>query len=213
MKKKIYILDCGFGNIESVFNAISYLGHKPIVVLDLNKIKFGSHLILPGVGNFFKAAEKIKLLNIKAKIKDFVSNGGLVLGICLGMQLLFKYGEESGKSEGLDFFNYKCTSFNKIKKFNLPLPHIGFSKVIHPNTKIWKGIENPSDFYFVHSYMIGIDMLKNNNNPNIKLGLTEYFTKFISYIEHDRIFGAQFHPEKSQNNGLKFLNNFINYND
>jgi glutamine amidotransferase len=61
--------------------------------------------------------------------------------------------------------------------------------------------------------MIGIDMLKKNNNPNIKFGLTEYFTKFISYIEHDRVFGAQFHPEKSQNNGLKFLNNFINYND
>jgi glutamine amidotransferase len=213
LKKKIYILDCGCGNIESVLNAINYLGQKPIIISDLNKISSASHLILPGVGNFFKAAEKIKFLNIKTKIKDYVSNGGLVLGICLGMQLLFKYGEEGGKSEGLDFFNYKCMSFNKVKKFNLPLPHIGFSKVIHPNTKIWKGIENVSDFYFVHSYMIGINMIKKNKNFDIKFGFSEYFTKFISYIEYDRVFGAQFHPEKSQNNGLKFLDNFINYND
>ena len=136
-----------------------------------------------------------------------------MLGICLGMQLLFKYGEEGGKSEGLDFFNYKCSSFNTIKKFNLPLPHMGFSKVLHPNTKIWEGIKNPSDFYFVHSYMIAYDMINKNNNPKIKFGITEYFHKFISYIESERVFGVQFHPEKSQNNGLKFLNNFINYHD
>ncbi len=213
MKKKIYILDYGFGNIESVFNSIHYLGHKPVVVKNLTKIEFATHLILPGVGNFFKAAEKLKTLNIKEKIINFTSKGGIVLGICLGMQLLFKHGEENGKSEGLGFFNYKCESFSKIKKFNLPLPHIGFSKVLHPNTKIWKGIENSSDFYFVHSYMIKSDLIKKNNDPLIKYGLTKYFNKFISYIEYKKIFGVQFHPEKSQNNGLKLLNNFINYDD
>jgi glutamine amidotransferase len=213
LKKKIYILDCGFGNIESVFNAISYLDHKPVVINNLKELKLASHLILPGVGNYFKASQKIKILDIKNKIKEFVSEGGLVLGICLGMQLLFKYGEEGGKSEGLDFFNYKCSSFNTIKKFNLPLPHMGFSKVLHPNTKIWEGIKNPSDFYFVHSYMIAYEMINKNNNPKIKFGITEYFHKFISYIESERVFGVQFHPEKSQNNGLKFLNNFINYHD
>ena len=213
MKKKIYILDCGFGNIESVINAINYLGYKSVVVHNLEKLHLASHLILPGVGNYSVASQKIKILNVKKKIKNFVLEGGLVLGICLGMQLLFKYGEEDGKNNGLDFFNSSCTSFKKIKKFNLPLPHIGFSKVKHPNTKMWQGITNPSDFYFVHSYMIPSDMFTENNNPRIKFGLSEYFTKFISYIECDRVFGAQFHPEKSQNNGLKFLNNFINYND
>jgi imidazole glycerol phosphate synthase glutamine amidotransferase subunit len=108
LKKKIYILDYGFGNIESVFNSIHYLGHKPVVVKNLTKKEFATHLILPGVGNFFKAAEKLKTLNIKEKIINFTSKGGIVLGICLGMQLLFKHGEENGKSEGLGFFNYKC---------------------------------------------------------------------------------------------------------
>jgi glutamine amidotransferase len=213
MKKKIYILDYGFGNIESVYNAINHLGSKPTIVKNLDDVEHASHLILPGVGNFFKASKKIKLLNIKQNIKNFVSQGGLVLGICLGMQLLFKDSDEGGQSEGMGFFNYRCKGFSTIKKFKLPTPHIGFSKVIHPQTKIWNGIENPSDFYFVHSHMVEGDVLKKNNNPKIKFGLTSYGINFISYIETERIFGVQFHPEKSQNNGLKFLNNFINYNN
>jgi glutamine amidotransferase len=145
-------------------------------------------------------------LNIKNKIKEFVSEGGLVLGICLGMQLLFKYGEEGGKSEGLNFFNYKCSSFNTIKKFNHPLPHIGFSKVVHPNTKIWEGIKNPSDFYFVHSYRI-VDVPDECKNE-YKICYTNYGDKFISFIEKKNIFGAQFHPEKSHLSGLKLIKNF-----
>ena len=215
MKKKIYILDCGFGNIESVANAINFLGYKCEIVRDLKDKDSNTHLILPGVGNFYHASKKIKKLNLKNKIKKYLDKGGFFLGICIGMQLLFKYGEEERLSEGLNFFESTCVSFKKSNKFNLPLPHIGFSKVTHPKTKIWKNIENPSDFYFIHSYMIPFNELKNikDIDSGVKLGFTDYSTRFVSYIENNRIFGVQFHPEKSQKNGLNFIKNFINLDE
>lgn len=206
--KKIIILNCNFGNIDSVYNAINYLGYQSEVLTNLKKDFIGSHLILPGVGNFFYGSKKLIEFNIREKIDKFLKNGGLVLGICLGMQLLFSESEEVGNSKGLNFFSGKCENFKKKKSFNLQLPHIGFSKVYHPSTKLWDGIENPSDFYFVHSFRIE----KIKRLENIKVGYSIYGHKFISYIENKNVFGTQFHPEKSKSNGLKILKNFLNLN-
>jgi len=207
--KKIIILNCNFGNIDSVFNSIEHLGYKPITVSNFKKKLEGSHLILPGVGNFFYASRKVIEFELKEKIDTFLKNGGFILGICIGMQLLFSKGEESGQATGLNYFNGKCESFKKKSFFKLPLPHIGFSKVYHPNTALWNGIKNPSDFYFVHSFRI--KEIKNNSD-DLKIGFSSYGDKFISYIEKKNIFGVQFHPEKSHNNGLKLLKNFLELN-
>jgi len=207
--KKIIILNCNFGNIDSVYNAIDHLGYKPIIVSNFKKKLEGSHLILPGVGNFFYASKKVVEFDLKEKIDTFLKNGGFVLGICLGMQLLFSESEESGHSKGLNYFNGKCKSFKKNSFFKLPLPHIGFSKVYHPDSRLWNGIKNPSDFYFVHSFRIK-EIKKNSDN--LKIGYSSYGNKFISYIEKKNIFGVQFHPEKSHNNGLKLLKNFLELN-
>jgi len=207
--KKIIILNCNFGNIDSVFNAIDYLGYKPIIVSNFKKKLEGSHLILPGVGNFFYASKKVIEFELKAKIDTFLKNGGFILGICLGMQLLFSKSEESGEATGLNYFNGKCEIFKKDSSNKLPLPHIGFSKVYHPDTSLWNGIKNPSDFYFVHNFRI--KKIKKNSD-DLKVGYSLYGDKFISYIEKKNIFGVQFHPEKSHNNGLKLLKNFLELN-
>lgn len=210
MKNKIHILDCGFGNIQSVNNAFEYLNYENFVINDIDLSNGNiSHLVIPGVGNFFKATQKINELNLKKKILKLQENGTLILGICLGMQLLFEYGDEGGGSEGLSFFKGSCTSFAD-KNIQLPIPNIGFSEVKNPQTKLWKGIENLSSFYFVHSFHISKNVIE-KNSIDTKYGISSYGTDFVSYIEKKNIFGCQFHPEKSQNNGLRLLRNFAEF--
>ena len=208
MKKKIHILDCGFGNIQSVKNALDYLDINNEIIDNLNNIKNISHLILPGVGNFNRCIDILKKKKLIFDIKNYVEKKNFLLGICVGMQLLFEYGDEGGGTEGINFFKGNCKRLDKSSK--LPLPHIGFNSVQNPNSLIWKGIKGNSNFYFVHEY--GIDKNQLKGNLDVKYGVTKYTNNFISYIENKNgnIFGAQFHPEKSQSNGLKFLRNFSN---
>ncbi len=206
MKKKIHILDCGFGNIESVKNALDYLEIDNHILDNLNNIKNISHLILPGVGNFNTCIDILKKKELIHQIKNYVEKKNFLLGICVGMQLLFEYGDEGGGTEGIKLFKGNCKRLENIN--NLPLPHIGFNVVKKPNSLMWKDINENSNFYFVHEY--GIDENQLKGEADIKYGVTKYTNKFISYVEnkHGNIFGAQFHPEKSQSNGLKFLRNF-----
>jgi len=203
LKKKIIgIIDAEFGNLASIINATKYLGFEFHVLKNSSDLKDYSHLILPGVGSYNRASKKLKSLGWYDAIKDFAQKKKPILGICLGMQLMFEEGNEHGLIEGLNFFKGKCTEFNQNKK--LPLPHMGFNSVQYANSEIWDGIPNPSPFYFVHSFRI-----KSIDNDAL-ISKTSYGEDFVSFIEKKNIYGAQFHPEKSHKAGLKLLKNFIN---
>ena len=207
-KAKICIVDYGFGNIASIENALNYLKFDYSSLKTPDDLNNFSHLILPGVGSFEAGIGKLIKLGWESKIKDFIKNGGYLFGICLGMQLLFKYGTNEKTNqiiEGLGFFEGKCKKFFQSNKINkLPLPHVGFNEVDHKDTKIWNGIKNPSYFYFVHSYRIYYAKTTYN------CAKTTYGEEFISFIEKSKIFGSQFHPEKSHSIGLNLIQNFCN---
>lgn len=206
MKNKIHILDCGFGNIQSVKNALDYLEVHNEILDNLKNVKNISHLILPGVGNFNKCIDILNKKKLILQIRNYIEKKKFLLGICVGMQLLFEYGEEGGGTEGIKLFKGNCTRLKTSK--NMPLPHIGFNSVQNPDSLLWKGINKNSNFYFVHEY--GVDENQLEGHQDIKYAITKYTNKFISFVENKQgnIFGAQFHPEKSQLNGLKFLRNF-----
>lgn len=201
LKQNIVIVDADFGNIESIENAIKHLGYNFKSLKNVSNLDNYTHLILPGVGSFNAASKKLQSSGWFDTIKKFASTSKPILGICLGMQLLFETSDENGLSQGLNFFKGHCKKF--ISQNNFPLPHIGFNFVKHNNSKIWDNIPNPSPFYFIHNYRIKqIDELAT-------VSKTTYGEQFISFIEKKNIFGAQFHPEKSHRVGLKLLKNFI----
>ena len=202
--KQVGIIDYGSGNLASVYNAVDYLGFKPIFITEQNEARKFSHLILPGVGSYAKLANFLQTSGWSSTLKEITKSGIFLFGICIGMQLLFEKGEEGGISKGIGLFSGRCESFCfKNKKIDLPVPHIGFNEVNHMNTKVWKGIANNSPFYFVHTYRI-----KEIPSGAI-VGTTNYGESFISFIENQNVFGSQFHPEKSHNVGLRLLKNFI----
>ena len=202
-KIKIGIIDCNFGNIASLINSFKFLNfdfkviEKKIIQDDI------SHLILPGVGSFNKAAKTLKKIGFDDQIKEFTSKSKPFMGICLGMQLMFDSSTEDGKEYGLGLFQGECNRFSDNLKVSLP--HVGFNLVDNYKTKIWKGIPDQSPFYFVHSYRILVNKKKSNQ---AKLSKTFYGEDFVSFIERENIFGAQFHPEKSHKTGLNLLKNF-----
>ncbi len=200
MKKEIGIVDIGYGNIGSVYNAVQFLGLEPSLEKKSENLKKYSHLILPGVGSFAKNSEIIHRNGWFEPLKDFIKNGSYIFGICIGMQMMFEGGTEGGNNKGLGIFSGFCKKFET----DLIIPHVGFNTVEHKNTKIWNDIPNNSSFYFVHSYRI------ENTSENINYCHTVYGEKFISFIEKENVFGSQFHPEKSHNPGLKLLQNFLN---
>lgn len=200
--KKIGIIDYGFGNQASVVNAIRYLNYDADIIRNSKKSDQYTHLILPGVGSFKKGMDEIKKGSWDIVLKDYNQQGKKILGICLGMQLLFSSGEEDGSTKGLNFFEGTCS---KLKtSANYPIPHIGFNSVSHDSTSLWKDINDDCFLYFVHSYAI------KKTNKKDKIALTKYGEEeFVSFIEGKNIYGAQFHPEKSHFVGLKFLKNFL----
>ena len=201
-KKRIALIDAKFGNLASVINAIKYLGYSYNVLEKPLQIDRYSHFILPGVGSYNKAAKKLQSSGWYRSIKKITNDGKPFLGICLGMQLMFEEGNEHGKIKGLGFFKGKCEIFSKNNK--LALPHMGFNFVKHKKSLIWKNIPNPAAFYFVHSYRI------KKTGDDALICKTSYGEEFISFIEKENIFGAQFHPEKSSKAGRKILENFLN---
>ena len=199
---KVAIVDYEMGNIKSIISALKYLNVEEIVLSNkFNDIKSADKLILPGVGSFSKAMKNIKQLNLdKILYQAVVKERKPILGICLGMQLMSQSSEEGGFSDGLKFIDSNVKKFN-LK--NLKVPHVGFNQVeFHKDYKLYKGLDNLSDFYFTHSYQMQSDQ-------NINQSLCEYGDKFIVSYEVENITGVQFHPELSQTNGLKLLENFI----
>lgn len=194
---KVTILDYGVGNLHSLTKATGRFGAQVGIQEDLKGLNEADCLILPGVGAF--GAVATKLIPHREEIAQFVRTKP-VLGICLGMQLLFERSDESDKGKGLGLIEGKVERLPPGD--NLKIPHIGWNLVHHRQDRIFQGIKQDEWFYFAHSYVAEADAGR-------KLGFTHYGRRFVSVINKGLIYGTQFHPEKSSRAGLKFLNNFL----
>lgn len=195
----IGIINYKMGNLGSVKNALDSLNIESVITDDINVIKSCDKLILPGVGAFKEAMQNLKDLNLIDCIKDEVKKGKPILGICLGMQLMFSSSEEYGFTEGLNLLEGKIIHF---KENGLKIPHMGWNNLNIPsNSKLFKGLNNPY-VYFVHSYHL------ETSNKDYLLTKTTYGYEFSCAVEYKNIFATQFHPEKSGDVGLKILKNF-----
>jgi glutamine amidotransferase len=201
----IGIVDYNMGNLASVQNAFAKLGAETVVESNPNKFKEYDKLILPGVGAFGDAMEHLRERNMIEAIKEYAASGKYMLGICLGMQLLFESSQEFGTHQGLGIIQGDVIAFDE-KKFPSPLkvPHMGWNRMFTTEHPLFKGLDEEHYLYFVHSFHVQC------TNESDIIGRTYYGYEFTSAVAHNNVFGIQPHPEKSHENGLKILENFIN---
>ena len=201
----IAIIDYGMGNLWSVSSAIKYLGYEAVITSCPDKIKSSDILILPGVGSYRLAMEALHKKNLIDPLKEAVCiKERKILGICLGMRLMTDSSTEDGLAEGLGYFEGSINRFDHSRVKNLKVPHIGFNLVRSPSDSIlFSGLDSSSYYYFVHSYCL------EDQAPNSICSISNHGYDFVAAFERDNFFGTQFHPEKSQTNGLKLLQNFI----
>jgi glutamine amidotransferase len=201
----ITVIDYGMGNLWSVLSALRYLGSSPAISSDPDEIINADALLLPGVGSFRTAMNFLQKKGLDQAIVEAVhTKGTKILGICLGMQLLGTSSSEDGNTIGLGLIPAEVDKFTIEEVGANKIPHIGFD-VVHsePQCSLFKGLKNSEDFYFVHSYRLlpaGLD----GNHAVCKYGID-----FLAAYEKDNIFATQFHPEKSQTNGIILLKNFL----
>jgi len=204
MNKKTIIIDSGLGNINSLKNCIDSLKFKFEIIKSPDENINFDKIIFPGVGSYSHAMKNI----ISKKWDNFIKKNIIeekkhYLGICIGMQILSNHGYENTKTKGLGIIESEVKNI-KLDDSSLKIPHIGWNDVEFKNkSELYDGIKNYSDFYFDHSFVM---IAKNNLDVS---ALTEYEKKFISSIKRGNIYGTQFHPEKSADNGKKLLNNFL----
>lgn len=200
----IAIVDYNMGNLASVQNAFAKLGKSAVVESDPEKFKNYDKLILPGVGAFGDAMEHLRERNMIASIKEFAQSGKPMLGICLGMQLLFESSEEFGNHEGLGLIKGHVKAFD-TSRFSEPLkvPHMGWNRMFTKEHPLFKGLDDEHYLYFVHSFHVACE------NEQNSIGQTIYGYEFTSAVACENVMGIQPHPEKSHKNGLAILNNFI----
>jgi glutamine amidotransferase len=199
----IGIVDYNMGNLASVINAFAKVGAPARVESDPSKLIGYDKLILPGVGAFGDAMEHLSSNGMDEAVIGFAASGKPLLGICLGMQLLFESSEEFGSHTGLRLIPGKVAAFDE-SRFDHPLkvPHMGWNELfVQKNTPLFGSL--PKDFYlyFVHSYHAVCD-------DRYAIGKTHYGYEFVSAVQKENIYGIQPHPEKSHNNGLKIIENF-----
>jgi glutamine amidotransferase len=203
--KSITVVDYGMGNIWSVLSALRFLGNTPIVSNDPNEICRASTLVLPGVGSFCKAMNTLRISGLDQAILEAVkTRGSKILGICLGMQMLGTHGSEDGDTVGLGLIPNRVDRFSFHELGKNKIPHIGFNSVRNDLREgMFRNLPETADFYFVHSYRMLHEGLKG------KTATCTYGIDFLAAFEVDNIYGTQFHPEKSQTNGLILLKNFL----
>ena len=200
----IGIVDYNMGNLASVKNAFSLLGEEVVVESDPAKLKDYDKLILPGVGAFGDAMEHLQVRGMDEAVKAYAQSGNYMLGICLGMQLLFDSSEEFGSNEGLGLIKGKIVGFDTSKfSHALKVPHMGWNRMFTQEHPLFEGMDSEHYLYFVHSFHAVCENKKNS------LGETEYGYRFSSCVQNGNILGIQPHPEKSHKNGLAILKNFI----
>jgi imidazole glycerol-phosphate synthase subunit HisH len=197
----ISVLDIGIGNINSVQKALNYIGAKHVVITDENGLKNAEKILFPGVGNFGAASQKLHSTEMASVIRsEVLENKTPFLGICLGMQLLARSSNESGYHKGLGLVDAEVIKIPESESTRIP--HMGWNDVWHDSSGLFEKIESGSDFYFVHSFYMDI------KDDRAKYFTTTHGVKVTAYVEKDNIYGAQFHPEKSQEKGIQFLKNF-----
>jgi glutamine amidotransferase len=197
----ILIIDYGLGNLRSVQKALTKLGAKVIISDQQRKFSEVDALIIPGVGAFRDGLKKI--LPLKESIFQQIKTGKPLLGICLGMQLLFTESTEGGVNKGLDYFPGKIVHFPSEFK----VPHMGWNtlQIMDSTNPLTSTLSTGQYVYFVHSYYVQINHMEN------VIALTDYGVRFPSIIARKNVFATQFHPEKSGKVGLTILRNFIQY--
>lgn len=199
----ITIIDYGMGNLRSIENALNFLGIANRITDSPKIVSESRQLLLPGVGSFKFAMNRLKSRGLDESILNSVLiKGANILGICLGMQMLASYSEEDGGADGLALVDGVVSRFTSQENVGLKIPHIGFREVIADSKmKLFYKIDPHSDFYFIHSYRL-------DSINHFLSAETQYGENFVSAFENNNIFGVQFHPEKSQLNGLQLLKNF-----
>jgi len=204
--KEIAILDYGLGNIFSINESFKKLGFKTNLISSPDDFKNIETLILPGVGAFGVAMDYLKQHHLIAPIKEHVALGKPLIGICLGMQLLFESSTEHGKQDGLGIIKGSVEKFTPVNNLPMRVPHIGWNKVylgkeFEKNTN-FKIFNEERDFYFVHSYFA-----KPSNKQDVLLNAEYAGLEFCAAVKHNNILGFQFHPENSAQNGQLLIEN------
>ena len=197
----IAIIDYGMGNLRSVAKAFEKVGHTAVVTSDPAEVRRASKVVLPGVGAFEDAMAELRRRDLVGPVLEAIDAQKPFLGICLGLQLLFDVSFENGRHEGLGVVGGEVVRFDVPPEFSVP--HMGWNQLqIRRRCPILEGIEEGSHFYFVHSYYVV------SADPRVIAAETEYGKPFCSMIWRDNLFATQFHPEKSQSDGLRMLGNF-----
>jgi len=198
------------GNLASVINAFEKIGAKIALESDPSKLQNYEKLILPGVGAYADAMEHLQENGMDEAVKAYAATGKPLLGICLGMQLLFESSEEFGETEGLGLIEGKVVAFDESKfDHKLKVPHMGWNEMFQQSGSdkafpcpLFAGLNNEFYLYFVHSFHAQCD-------DQYAIGKTYYGYEFVSAVNKDNIYGIQPHPEKSHENGLKIIENFV----
>ncbi len=201
----IAIIDYDAGNLKSVQKAVNFMGEEAVISRDRNEILSADKVILPGVGSFGDAMEKLNKYGLVNTIYDVVDKKLPFLGICLGLQLLFERSDESDGVSGLGILKGEILRIPEAP--GLKIPHIGWNSLRFMNDgRLFKDIDDDEYVYFVHSYYLKAA------EPEIVKAVTEYGTIIDASVEKDNVFACQFHPEKSGDVGLRILKNFISLN-
>ena len=194
----IAIVDYGMGNRRSVEKALEHVGAQPVITADHELIRRADHVVLPGVGAFPQAMRNIREAGLDEALIDRCRDGGPILGLCLGMQLLFESSEEHEGATGLGLLPGRVTALRAPR-----VPHIGWNLVTFARlSALTEGLGEAAAFYHVHS------LAPEPTHEDDVVGRGEYGERFVSIVERGTVMGCQFHPEKSSRDGLRLLRNF-----
>ncbi len=197
------IIDYGVGNLFSLYSSLKLLGEDVFMIKEEKDYEKCERIILPGVGSFIPARDKLKESGLEEGLYRSVEKGKLLLGICLGMQLLFEEGEEEGKKKGLALIRGNVKSIKNIIPKGNKIPHMGWNTLsITKPSRLFSKINDGDYVYFVHSYSAQ-NCLTNTTS------ITDYGAPLVASVEKDNVFGLQFHPEKSGEVGLRILSSFL----
>lgn len=202
----IAIIDYGMGNVRSLHNALQYIGCDAVITADSDKIRHAERIILPGVGAFGDAMAAIRARGLDEQLEADVHQGGKpMLGICLGMQLLARTSTEHGVHQGLGWLDATVERFDPSG--GLKIPHIGWNEVDSLlDEPLFRGIrQDERNFYFVHSFHV-----RCSNQADV-IATSDYGGPFAAAVRHENVIATQFHPEKSQDNGIRVLENFLRW--
>jgi glutamine amidotransferase len=210
---QVTVIDYKAGNLTSVVKALRHLGAEVTVTDSPEPLESAERIILPGVGHF-AATARLDETGLTRAISTAIARGTPFLGICVGMQWLLTGSTEAPDQPGLGHFNGVCARFPEGSE---KVPHVGWNQIIPrntPHTSLFAGVEDKSFVYFTHSYRVPttVDIRTENGSlENPAAAITDYIQPFVAAVEHENVFGVQFHPEKSGETGLKILKNFLEF--